>query len=375
MPKPIASIDDATTEWLTSALTPHLPDNSKVVSSGHERIGEDLGIASALYRLTGNYEPTQAGPKTLILKLNLQQGGIHDMLSDRNVKVREALFYEQFADQVPVRIARSYFVSHDSKDNLLTLLLEDFEPARIYGEDAHMSLEDARLVFETIARHHAHFWNSPEIRQADFAPVNDSTDRQADADRIEDGLKTIKTMVPQATYMHDCIERLLKIVPKLPEQIEIPEPYSLLHGDFHRNNLAFKDDDVLLFDWQLTEYGSPASDLATFIITSLSMDSIKKDLPELLDHYWQHLKLSGIDDYSRKSLDRDLGLGITLFVGRIAVLMSAVKDEIASPLATPEFLEQFDEIISHFNARRTLQIFPVILLVLRLRVWWQRTFK
>ena len=240
---PITTLEEATPEWLTDALTDTLPVGTRVTHVDAERIGEQVGIASALYRMKLTYSSQATGPTTLILKLNLQEGAIHDIIANRNLEVREGLFYELLGEHVNIRIAKAHFVAHEASSNRLTLILEDFEPARLYGLDPYVSLTDAEAVIETIAKHHANFWNSPVIRTPAFAPVTDSPNRNEDARKIAEGLAVIKEMAPATLYLQQCIETVLTFVADIPEKVEVPQPYTLLHGDFHRNNIAFKDDD------------------------------------------------------------------------------------------------------------------------------------
>ena len=77
---PITTLEEATPEWLTDALTDTLPVGTRVTHVDAERIGEKVGIASALYRMKLTYSSKATGPTTLILKLNLQEGAIHCLL-------------------------------------------------------------------------------------------------------------------------------------------------------------------------------------------------------------------------------------------------------------------------------------------------------
>ena len=186
----------------------------------------------------------------------------------------------------------------------------------------------------------------------------------------------IKEMAPATLYLQQCIETVLTFVADVPEKVEVPRPYTLLHGDFHRNNIAFKDDDneVLLFDWQLTEYGAPAQDLANFMFTSMSMETIREHMPLLLDRYWQQLKDQGIR-YGRRRLNRDLRLGIALLISKVSVLMGAIRDDVPSMFNNKEFLIHADELAQHYNIRQTMSLFPLVIRLMRLQVWLQRTFR
>ena len=86
-------------------------------------------------------------------------------------------------------------------------------------------------------------------------------------------------------------------------------PQTLLHVDFRLDNLFFSDAtadaEVTLFDWQATGIGPGASDVASFMSSSLPAEASSADERELLRLYHAELVQSGVDGYPFETFERD----------------------------------------------------------------------
>ena len=79
---------DITAEWLSSSMS--LP---KIESMASERIGEGVGIAAELYRLTLTYTPgAEPGPKTLIAKISSSNPDMRALITSYGMYEREVAF-------------------------------------------------------------------------------------------------------------------------------------------------------------------------------------------------------------------------------------------------------------------------------------------
>lgn len=103
------------------------------------------------------------------------------------------------------------------------------------------------------------------------------------------------------------LEQLLdQVIPYQKEKFQSVEPLAILcHGDFLRNNIAFKygdeDNDVpetaIMFDFQTFRYSSPMLDLTTFMANSTGVDVRSKHFDEIFNCYCKVL----IDTYCAKT--------------------------------------------------------------------------
>lgn len=125
--------------------------------------------------------------------------------------------------------------------------------------------------------------------------------------------KVIDILTSFRSRTRDLIENLLK-----PE-----EPMGLMtHTDFWCNNLLFNDakmgtqciESCVILDWQMITYSRPTNDIALLMVSSLSSDIRRKNTGQLLDVYYDALKVNslklGLDieaelGYSRDKLMQD----------------------------------------------------------------------
>ena len=106
----------------------------------------------------------QARPPTAILKIASPMSNDHDVAMKLRLYEREWHFYETLANRVPVRVPTHLGSVKDEATGLITegVLLEDLEvPNAILCPK--MNDNDVLKTVSHMARHHAQFWNMPEL--------------------------------------------------------------------------------------------------------------------------------------------------------------------------------------------------------------------
>jgi len=218
----------------------------------------------------------------------------------------EIRFYNELANSIPITkptvlSAKSYFGRGS------TLVLSDItEQGAIAGNPSDtLSLTQATLVIEKMARLHAQFWNKahkqPEYRWL-ASPVR----------QLEDHLGTILA-VP---LMKRGLDKARHLVPKTLHAPAIhyarnrrramrflsQGPQTIIHHDCHPGNLFWDNCKPGLLDWQMVRIGEGISDIAYFLATSLAPEIRKSNEAQLIDHYIQSLADNGVLDIDSKQI-------------------------------------------------------------------------
>ena len=75
---------------------------------------------------------------------------------------REARFYSQLRERVPIRAPKAFYVGDGETT---PLLLEDLAGLRLGDQNQGMSVADAENVLDVLADMHAAFWESEELSE------------------------------------------------------------------------------------------------------------------------------------------------------------------------------------------------------------------
>ena len=171
MPKTSEGI---TPEWLTEVLDDSVTGGAQVSSIEKEIIGQGAGFLGELTRLTPTYDREAASPpRTIIAKLPTQDESVRNLAQLINVYAREVRFFEQIADETPMRTPKRYFSHADAAKGAYVLLLEDLAPGRVGDQIATCSIEEAKTALRALAGLHAAGWDSPRLRGLPWMPGTD----------------------------------------------------------------------------------------------------------------------------------------------------------------------------------------------------------
>lgn len=200
------------------------------------------------------------------------------------------------------------------------IVMEDLMSSNYYMWDKFKTIdyEHVKLVMEELGKFHA---LSFAIRDKNPEKLNEIRSKGINKFHktmygSEDAMefyninikKAIDALEPHETEL---IEKLRSNdIHEVVEQVfsnTTPEPFGVLvHGDVWNNNIMYKkgDSDVptklCFFDWQLSQFGSPALDVVHYIFCSLDEVTRSTYYHELIDLYYKSLvrtlKLFGCDD-------------------------------------------------------------------------------
>ena len=337
-------LDDLTPAWLTDALreSGELAADASVTSVEREMLGEGAGFLGDIARLSLSYTGGE-GPAAVIAKLpKLSNRAMGELLGAYE---RESCFYDELAADLPLTTPRMYYGDFDRdlaserqevalkladrtprlltglmtqlglwvsgrKNRRYILLLEDIGDAEPGDQLTGISPERCATVLASIARMHAMFWNSPALENR-FWLIPLSIDA-----RIRNGLFKDSQAVFRERFAYlidDGFARALDWAREHGEgaarQLDRGAPSTLAHCDLRLDNVAFREGEPIVFDWQLVRRGPAAYDVAYFL-SGACPDLTREDEVELLRGYHDALEALGVQGYSLEALERDYHLGL-----------------------------------------------------------------
>ena len=289
------SINDVNAEWLAEATGL----NIKTADIGI--IGVGVGVASAVYRakITG-----ENCPASVIIKVPALDEAAVFTSSILRMYSREVRFFKSLAKECPVITPRSYYGEINEETSQFAMVLEDLVGNRIIDQTLGIGIEDARRAVDALAKIHAKWWGRADGLAADGTTI-------AFSDPIypailpmvfAEGWEKVKKEL-------DLSESILKIGEKFAPEIGnlmsslMDGVTTLAHGDFRADNMMFtKNNDFILYDFQLIGTGSGAYDLAYFVTQSLTAQDASKYEGELFDRWLEGLRANGVTDLDRDRL-------------------------------------------------------------------------
>ena len=297
----VDTVEQIDAQWLTAGLRDGGID-ATVRSLTSEPVG--TGQMGSCFRLRIDYAAGE-GPQRLIVKLpaadlNSRAAG---SLSYRC----ETSFYREFAHLITARVPQCFLSVTDEANNGFTLLLEDVAPAEAGDQIAGCSIEAARAAAINIAGLHAPTWNSPSVRELDWAIPDLTAMPEFTGELLANATKQFleRYTVDRATA---------SVLQRYSDEFVAwatgrREPYSMLHGDYRLDNLLFPKPDtpdrVIAVDWQVVSFGLPLRDVTLLVATGLSTSDRRAGERSIVDAYHRRLVELGVTDYDGETCWED----------------------------------------------------------------------
>ena len=336
-------LEELTPAWLTDALRTggHL-DSGRVVDVHPEELGEGKGFLGDIARLRLDYEG-EPGPRSLIAKIpKLANRAMGELIGAYE---RENCFYMELAGSLPLETPAFYYGDFDRdaaserqrsilaltdrmprfltgrmtqlgrwvagrKRRRYILLIEDLEGTDSGDQVAGATKERCESVLRSAAQMHSRFWGSDELAgQFWLIPLGIDS-------RMKHGLFLNSRAALKARFGHlidhDLAHRLnwiskngVRSTRKLVERA----PATLLHCDLRLDNLAFRGETPIVFDWQLVRSGPAAYDVAYFLSGAVDDLDGEQEL-DLLRLYYGELCSAGVEGYEFDSFVDDYRLAM-----------------------------------------------------------------
>lgn len=310
--------DSIGTEWLTDVLRrTGLLHRAVVEAIKIIPIATGSGFVGQTARLQVTYnKPEPSAPLTLFAKLSSADPGVREQLRKVGIYETEAGFYRDLAPlaRFPLRVPRPYFDLYDVRTSASLLLLEDLHQAEFGDNLAGCSATDAQLAVRQLGLLHAHFWDSPVLKELSWL--------RALTDEAETRVGIYRAMLPGfeqrcaefvTPSLLRCAKQFGQVLPEYFQQSSTG-PQTLTHGDFRADNLAFtgarEDRAVTVFDWQVARRSRGPRDLAYFLSGSLSIAQRRSLEESLIESYYKALVDNRLHGYAAQDLRQDVQAGL-----------------------------------------------------------------
>jgi thiamine kinase-like enzyme len=298
-----SAIDEVTPGWLTDAL-------GRTVSSAHaERIAEDSGFSSLLYRvrLSGDADL----PATVIVKLpgTPEARGAMEMLGGYR---RELEFYRRVAGLAPMGTPQVHAAQIEDGNADFVLVMEDLQAWDNADHLAGLSLAQAQQCIAGLAGLHG--WSADHAEATTMAAFP-----SLDAPMVRDLFFPVFGLA-WPTYLEHTTQPVAPAVARLAENFTdyaaqaldvLSRRQMLLHGDIRADNLFFSGGEMKVVDFQFACRGAGASDIAYLVSQGLPTEVRSGRDEALLREYLDRLEVS---DYTFDEAWRDYRMATAYLV-------------------------------------------------------------
>lgn len=286
---------DLSPPWLTAALRESGSATASVTAVQAERIAQDSGFSSLLYRL---HLSGDGVPATMIAKLPAESEarGAMELLGGYR---RELAFCREVAGRAPLATPTVYYARMAEDNADFVLLLEDLADWDNADHLAGLSMDRARTCIAALAGLHA--WSSyhANIDALQHFPMLDTPiARDLLVPAFGPGWQIYRdrsgTAIP--VPVEQFAQRFAECAPQA--LVALTECGQLLHGDIRADNMFFRGAELKVVDFQFASRGCRAADIAYLVGQGLPTDIRRGQDETLVREYLACLAEHGVVDYS-----------------------------------------------------------------------------
>ena len=330
------TLEDITPQWLTEALSSTGTRLNVVVTSLFIEPIAELTCAGQLARLHLSFnQPQSTLPRTLVAKLHAPDEPLRAKIRPFTPDKSEILFYQQLADEVPLRTPHCYYSAMNVADGKYVRILEDLAPAKVGDQIRGSTAKEAALALRAIAGFHAHWWNSERIKEFDWL-TSVTTDSDSVSRYILNQYREAFPIFVDKTgaLLTDAVKIFGEQLPeKLTGKSQFGKPpKTLVHGDFRLENVFFGaslgEPGFAVIDWQDISHGEGVSDVAWFIGGCLQVTSKRQvEEQQLLKIYHETLKTNGVNRYTFEACWEDYRLAMSRYFVQAVLMVASLNPE------------------------------------------------
>ena len=284
-------------EWITHMLRANgILNNSSVKSFSLETLSGYGGFINSLYKLNLRYDVRENdSPTSIIVKTPSQNHLVRDVTNLLQSNQREVDFYRNVPRVERLRTPYIYYgdIAEDKENTII--LMQDMIGYTQGDSVLGCSLESAENFIRSVAVFHATFWSSENY---DYIPLRKHQTQEYLA--LYPGawcsiLNKTEDFIPES--LKAVGQNILGHVSTIKEILSI-YPATICHGDYRLDNIFYRNDELVVFDWEYCVRGRGVYDVATFITEAFTPINRKRWEFDLLKLYYSTLQESGISGYS-----------------------------------------------------------------------------
>ncbi len=299
------SIDEIDRDWLTAAL-----GTEADIASAPEPLSS-YACQVFRIRLSG-----AAAPPAVIVKLPIPHGPVRQLIDAVGAYQREVTFYRTIAADAPLRTPRAFVALMAESSSDFVLVLEDLAPLSSPDQLAGLSLRQAEVAVDEIARFHAWLWESPRLDDlvAPFLPIGSAQGRALQQQWAQ--FFTMGWPIAADLAGDVLTDELRQFGDHYGEYTtffvdELSAPRVLSHGELRADNMILDGEDrPYVIDFQNMQQECGPRELAYFLAQSLTTEVRRGNDEMLVRRYWSQLTAAGVTGYSWEQAWRQYRLGL-----------------------------------------------------------------
>lgn len=285
IPVDVADIGAA---WLQDVLQPHAPGATITGIA----IAESHSGTTGRARVVLQHDDPRL-PRSVFVKLPPFDEGQRRFVEAQGMGRAEARFYAELAQDVPVRVPRSFHASHDDEGRYV-MVLEDLQAlgARYPGAgDPHLA-SFVEGTIDAFAALHAAFLGSPRFADGgDLAWLEQrSRSYGSAAPLVTFAVQQLGEKLPPAS--RELAETYLPRAERIPALLAEGVP-TLIHGDAHIGNMFALGDTPGFLDWAMVSSAPGMRDVAYFLGGSVGTELRRARERDLVARYCAQLRVGG----------------------------------------------------------------------------------
>lgn len=302
---------ELTNEWLTKALRSSGAIKDAAVKSvriarASDANGREKGVVGVSCLITLTYDIDEANaPQTLYIKFSSPDDKINRAWLYQN----EVRFYQKLASRSGLRTPHCYYSDINVETGEHILVMEHIHTIETGDHVTGYSPEEAVQAVRSIAKFHAMWWGNSELATFDWLTEDELGRTEND---FEEDWK------PFVDYMGGQIPESFKTIGAhfgknliAAYKLHSKSPRTLLHNDYHIENLLFKDDtSLVVIDWHIIMRGRGVWDVAYNLCLSLQPTDRQTSEMSLLQLYHDILLEHGVQNYTFDDCFHDYRLAV-----------------------------------------------------------------